>query len=140
MPSRCGHHLVKGRLDCGSTCEADAHPTRFGLVRQIGRLDLQHHRVPDLGSDQSGGCGIPRERLARHRYAVRCQKGLGFSLREGHAGRQAVAPHQSGHKLLRLRPRRETRVYEQTADGQQARARALHDGDTATCKGLATPG
>ena len=74
--------FVERRQDLGFVVEMEAHPLDLGLVGDIRRINLHHHReaqVPGRRGRLRGGGGRHR---AVHRDAVGRQDGLGFQLRE----------------------------------------------------------
>ena len=67
--------------------EVEDNSADIGLVRDVGRDDLEHHREADLGSAADCIVGACRELLAGNTQTGLAQQLLGLVLREARAGR-----------------------------------------------------
>ena len=77
---RVGHDLVEGRRNRLAVGDTDANAAGLGLVRDVGRLDLQRDGKADLGGRAHRLVASRRERLAGHRDSVRGEHALRLEL------------------------------------------------------------
>ena len=79
---RRGHDLVERLAHRAFVRQAQPDATGFGFVRQVGRFDLQHHGISQMGRRGDRGIRAVGRTLASDCHAVRGEKRFGFALGE----------------------------------------------------------
>ena len=95
------HDALEGLAHRGLVLQVERHAAHVGLVGDVGREDLQHHRVADVAGGARRLVGARASRTGAHRDAVGLEQRLRGALGEdvalrGHAETRSAAAVRSG--------------------------------------------